>query len=83
MPDVTKKNQNTDFNWFVTHRAFTFARYEAQPVMHGVISTDAYAIPPQPNVHYLVSCHETNGSGRGHIQAERVYCSRLGSVTIL
>ena len=46
-------------------------------VMHGVISTDAYAIPPQPNVHYMVLCHETNEVDKG-IQAKRVYCSRLG-----
>ena len=40
-------------------------------VMHGVISTDAYAIPPQPNVHYMVSCYETNEVDKG-IQAESV-----------
>ena len=51
-------------------------------VMHGIISTDAYAIPPQPNVHYMVSCHETNEVDKG-IQAKRVYRSRLGQLGVL
>ena len=47
------------------HAGTAAIRSTTHGVMHGVISTDAYAIPPQPNVHYTVSCYETNEVDEG------------------